>query len=85
MKDYLGAKDFKFLTDTLVDTLKQFELPSNLRIMENRLIDRVSMINLSPIGRPLKENQDIQLNRKMLAELAARDFEAFTAVYNSVK
>ncbi len=31
------------------------------------------------------KKKDIQLNRKMLAELAARDFEGFKAVFNSVK
>ena len=32
----------------------------------------------------LKKN-NIELNRKMLSELAARDFEGFKAVYESVK
>ena len=32
----------------------------------------------------LKKN-NIELNRKMLSELAARDFDAFKAVFNSVK
>jgi large subunit ribosomal protein L20 len=32
----------------------------------------------------LKKN-DVQLNRKMLSELAARDFDGFKAVFNSVK
>ena len=32
----------------------------------------------------LKKN-NIELNRKMLSELAARDFEAFKTVYESVK
>ena len=31
------------------------------------------------------KKSDIQLNRKMLAELAARDFEGFKAVFNSIK
>lgn len=31
------------------------------------------------------KKKDIQLNRKMLSELAARDFEGFKAVFNSVK
>ena len=31
------------------------------------------------------KNSDIQLNRKMLADLAARDFEGFKAVFNSIK
>jgi large subunit ribosomal protein L20 len=31
------------------------------------------------------KKKDIQLNRKMLSELAARDFEAFKTVFNSVK
>ena len=32
----------------------------------------------------LKKN-DIELNRKMLAEIAARDFEGFKAIHNSLK
>lgn len=32
----------------------------------------------------LKKN-NIELNRKMLAEIAARDFEGFKAIFNSVK
>ena len=31
------------------------------------------------------KKSDIQLNRKMLAELASRDFEGFKAVFNSIK
>ena len=31
------------------------------------------------------KNKDIQLNRKMLSELAARDFDGFKAVFNSIK
>jgi len=31
------------------------------------------------------KNKDIQLNRKMLADLAARDMEGFKAVYNAAK
>ena len=32
----------------------------------------------------LKKN-DIEINRKMLSELAARDFEAFKAIYEATK
>jgi large subunit ribosomal protein L20 len=32
----------------------------------------------------LKKN-DIQLNRKMLSEIAARDFEGFKAIFNAAK
>ena len=31
------------------------------------------------------KKSDIQLNRKMLADLAARDFDGFKAVFNSIK
>lgn len=31
------------------------------------------------------KKSDIQLNRKMLSELASRDFEGFKAVFNSIK
>jgi len=31
------------------------------------------------------KKKDIQLNRKMLSELAARDFDGFKAVFDSVK
>lgn len=31
------------------------------------------------------KKKDIQLNRKMLSELAARDFDGFKAVFNSIK
>ena len=32
----------------------------------------------------LKKN-DVQLNRKMLADIAARDFDGFKAIFNSLK
>ena len=31
------------------------------------------------------KKKDIQLNRKMLSELAAKDFEGFKAVFNTIK
>lgn len=51
--DHLGREDNQLLLDTLkeLDGIEEFKLADNLKIIGERLTDRGSMINYSPIGR----------------------------------
>ena len=49
-----GAQDYAFLLATLRETLADpdFALPAPLRVIGDTLVDRGSMLNVAPIGRP---------------------------------
>lgn len=66
IREYLGNDSYRFLMDVLNKTLEieEYKISSPLRIIGEQLKDRVSMINLCPIGRVTEENEDVQLNRK---------------------
>ncbi len=66
IRNYLGEDDYARLMNILSETLtlEKFNLPSDLKIVDNRLVDRVSMINLCPIGRLEQEGPDATLNRQ---------------------
>ncbi|MDO8282096.1 MAG: hypothetical protein Q7U10_05650 [Thermodesulfovibrionia bacterium] len=66
IRNYLGENDYLRLMDILAETLKmqQFQLPADLMIVDNRIVDRVSMINLCPIGRLEHEDPDAVRNRE---------------------
>jgi len=53
LKDYLGEFEYAYLIDALQEILDNdnFRLPDNVTLFDDRLVDRVSMINLCPIGR----------------------------------
>ncbi len=65
IRDYLGETNYNHLLKVLTETLKmeQFQLPQNLTIRDNRIVGRVSMINLCPIGRIEQEDSEAQRNR----------------------
>lgn len=64
--NYLGENDYRRLMNVLAGTLQmeEFRLPDDFTIVDNRIVDRVSMINLCPIGRLEKEGPDAMLNRE---------------------
>lgn len=66
IRKYLGEGDYNHLMDLLSETLKmeEYRLPEDLTIVDNRIVDRVSMINLCPIGRLEHEGRDATLNRE---------------------
>lgn len=66
IRNYLGEGDYSHLLNVLTGTLKvgKFQLPDDLKIVDNRLVDRVSMINLCPIGRMEHEDSDAVHNRE---------------------
>ncbi len=66
IRNYLGEDRYTFLLKVLNKTLnmKEFSLPDSLTIRDNRIVDRVSMINLCPIGRMEQEAPDARRNRE---------------------
>lgn len=66
MRDHLGEADYDFMLKGLGETLKrlEFQLPPSLKILDGRIVDRVSMINLCPIGRMKREGENARLNRE---------------------
>lgn len=65
LRDELGENDYAFLLDKLAETLNMddLQLPPSLDVVENRIVDRVSMINLCPMGRLNREDAAAQKNR----------------------
>ncbi len=70
IKEFLGPKALRTVLDVLERSLErpEFKLPSNLSVIGERIIDRKSMLNLAPIGRP---------RGGTLAEEAQRNRDAF--------
>lgn len=66
IRKYLGENDYSHLMDVLSETLmmEEFRLPADLKIVDNRIVDRISMINLCPIGRLEHEDKDAVRNRE---------------------
>lgn len=67
---HLGEQDYQFLADMLVRTLDspEFQIPPSLIVYGERIINRGSMINCSPIGRLQQEDEEAQLNRQRFVE-----------------
>jgi phosphomannomutase len=75
LRDYLGAADFAGLLAVLNDALaaEGFVLPDGFPIVGARLIDRGSMINLAPGGRPTGSlSQEARVSRDRFVELDER-------------
>jgi len=70
IKAHLGEADYHFLWNKLAKTLEreEFLLPASLTIVDNRIVNRGSMINLCPIGRKEQEDPDAQQNRERFVE-----------------
>lgn len=68
--NHLGETDYKCLLKVLTATLKKdkFQLPLNLKILDGRIVNRVSMINMCPIGRMEQEDSDAKRNRENFVE-----------------
>ena len=69
--DHLGAEDNQALLDALkeLDSIDEFKLADNLKVIGERLTDRGSMINYAPIGRTKVITDEALQNRN--------DFVAF--------
>lgn len=65
IRNYLGEDSYTILSKILNETLnkEQFQLPRSLIVRDNRIVDRVSMINLCPIGRMEQEDPNARKNR----------------------
>ncbi|MEW6089093.1 MAG: HAD-IIB family hydrolase [bacterium] len=70
IRQYLGETDYNFLMKVLEKTLglQEFHLPKSLKIIGERITDRISMINFCPIGRVEQEDLEVQINRKNFSE-----------------
>ena len=77
LREYLGDSDYRYLLKKLTETLEvnKFKLPSTLTVLDGRIVDRVSMINLCPIGRKDCEDADARRNREQFVEFdVANDY-----------
>ncbi|MEW6619437.1 MAG: hypothetical protein AB1422_08910 [bacterium] len=65
LRKYLGEANYNYLLKRLTETLEmeKFRLPPSLKIRDGRIVDRVSMINLCPIGRMEQEDTEGKNNR----------------------
>jgi hypothetical protein len=66
MREHLGTAGFNDLLRVCEETLnrEEFRLPPPMRVIGERIVDRVSMINVAPIGRPLERlNAESHANR----------------------
>jgi len=70
LREYLGEDDYAFLIGVLKKVLEdpQYQLPANLKVLGERIVDRSSMINLAPIGRLTQETAESLTNRKAFVE-----------------
>ncbi|MBI5207946.1 MAG: hypothetical protein HY934_09160 [Candidatus Firestonebacteria bacterium] len=70
IKKHLGDDDYNFLIKILEKALEieKFQLLFPIKIIGERISDRISMVNFCPIGRVEKENLEVQANRKNFSE-----------------
>ncbi len=70
IRDHLGETNYNYLLKVLTETLEmeKFQLPPSLKVLDGRIVDRVSMINLCPIGRKKQEDADDRHNRAIFVE-----------------
>ena len=66
IREHLGETDYKFLIEKVTEVLdmKEYPLEHSLKVSEGRVVDRVSMVNLCPIGRKNQEGTDDRRNRE---------------------
>ncbi len=68
--NHFGEADHAYLLKTVEQVLDDdaFRLEAPLRVIGERLVDRGSMLNVTPIGRPRSSlNEDAMKNRKLFA------------------
>jgi hydroxymethylpyrimidine pyrophosphatase-like HAD family hydrolase len=70
IRTFLGESDYGFLIQVLSETLDlpEFQTHLPLKVAGERIVYRGSMVNASPIGRPLQELAEAQKNRAMFVE-----------------
>jgi hydroxymethylpyrimidine pyrophosphatase-like HAD family hydrolase len=70
LRIHLGESEYDSLIRKLTETMEmeQFQPPSELMVSEGKIVDRVSMINLCPIGRKNQEDSKAQLNRERFVQ-----------------
>ncbi len=70
IRAHLGETDYSFLIGTLEKTLKmdKYLLPPDLNVIDNRIVDRSSMINMCPMGRMATEDSSATINRRKFVE-----------------
>ena len=66
IRSYLGEDSYTFLLNTLNQTLDipEYRLPRHLKVFGDTIAYRISMLNLSPIGRVKVETSEVRENRK---------------------
>jgi phosphomannomutase len=68
IKKHIGTRNYSKLLQVLKDTLqkKEFALPASIKVTGKQIIERGSMVNFAPIGRPTHVNltKTDLLNRK---------------------
>ncbi len=66
IRECLGETNYNHMIKILTETLEmeKYKLPSTLKVLDGRIVDRISMINLCPIGRMKKENATAKRNRR---------------------
>jgi phosphomannomutase len=70
LRECLGDNDYASLMDVLRRTLEdpEYQLPPNLKVLGERIVDRSSMVNLAPIGRLTQETAESFANRRAFVE-----------------
>jgi phosphomannomutase len=65
IRQHLGEDDYRFLLNTLKEVLQtpEFALPADLAVSDERITDRVSMVNFVPMGRVTVEGPSVQACR----------------------
>ena len=71
IREHLGEEGYAFLVRNLGEVLDlpEFRLPDDLTANPDRITFRGSMVNCSPIGRPLIEGEQAQRNRARFVQL----------------
>lgn len=75
MKEHLGAEGFEKMMKIVRETLdrEEFRLPPPMKVIGDLIIDRGSMVNVAPIGRPRQRLDDeAHRNRDAFREYDAR-------------
>ncbi|MBU0995749.1 MAG: hypothetical protein KJ737_24915 [Proteobacteria bacterium] len=75
IREFLGESDYRFLIDTLEKTLdlSEFKLPGSLKVFDNTIVFRDSMVNFVPIGRLKVEGPEAQTNRNNFVAFDNKD------------
>ncbi|HJQ84298.1 MAG TPA: hypothetical protein VKA21_09500 [Candidatus Binatia bacterium] len=70
-RDHLGNERFAAVLDAVHAMLDadEFRLPDGMRVIGDRIVDRVSMVNVAPIGRPREQlTEEMHASRRAFRE-----------------